>query len=103
MADIFGPDDGFAEDAVPSKDIGNGDGLRVDIHESGNADEPELVQQQRGMPSPAQPTVDDLALHWLTHLPYRNWCKWCVAAKRANAPHQSLPGATREIPLLVAD
>ena len=103
MADLFGPDDGFAEDAVPSRDIGQGDELRVDIDDGGSADAPELVQQPRGMPSPPQPTADEIALHWLTHLPYRSWCKWCVAAKKANSPHPSLPGATREIPLLVAD
>ena len=73
MADLFGPDEGFAEDAVPSRDLDGGDELRVDIDESGNADEPELVQQPRGMPSPSQPTADEIALHWLTHLPYRSW------------------------------
>ena len=31
MADLFGPDKGFAEDAVPRKDISDGQELRVDI------------------------------------------------------------------------
>ena len=70
MADLFGPDEGFAEDAVPSRDLGNEEELRVDIDDSG---EPELVQRPRGMPSPSQPTAEDIALHWLTHLPYRCW------------------------------
>ena len=36
-------------------------------------------------------------------LPYRSWCRWCVSAKRRNAPHLRLPDHSREIPLLVAD
>ena len=47
IADLFGPDEGFAEDAVASRDIGEGDELRVDIDDGGSADAPELVQQPR--------------------------------------------------------
>ena len=64
---------------------------------------PCLVQAPAGLPSPAQPTAIEIALHWLTHLPYRSWCRWCVSAKRRNAPHLRLPDHSREIPLLVAD
>ena len=103
MADLFGPDEGFAEDAVPSRDVSDKEELRVDIDDDGHEIDHGLVQSPRGMPSPLQPTADEISLHWLTHLPYRNWCKWCVAAKRGNAPHPRRPGATREVPLLVAD
>ena len=75
----------------------------MDVDDAVGEAEPEIAQVPRGIPSPTQPTADDVAKHWLTHLPYRSWCKWCVAAKRQNAPHFSLPSHSREIPLLVAD
>ena len=30
---------------------------------------------------PLQPTARQLRDHEITHLPYRNWCPWCVKAK----------------------
>ena len=64
---------------------------------------PIIVQTPVGMPSPPKPTAIEVALHWLTHLPYRSWCRWCVSAKRRNAPQHGLPSHSREVPLLVAD
>ena len=109
MADLFGPDDGFADEqpepAVASRDVGDGGELRIDDDDAvvDGSDEPMLVQAPAGLPSPSQPTAIEIALHWLTHLPYRSWCRWCVSAKRRNAPHLRLPDHSREIPLLVAD
>ena len=100
-ADLFGPDNGFIEEAAQSRDIEGSGELRVDDAEG--AEGPEVAQRPRGMRSPDLPSPEELALHWLTHLPYRSWCKWCVAAKRANSAHVTLPGHSREVPLLVAD
>jgi hypothetical protein len=37
--------------------------------------------------SPVRPSAEDIATHNLNHLPYRNWCPVCVAAKaREDAP-----------------
>ena len=60
---------------------------------------------QRAVPvcSPCAPTQAEVDWHNLTHLPYRSWCQWCVAARKPNTPHSTLPGFSREIPLLVAD
>ena len=108
VADLFGPDDGFADDrpepAVPSRDVVDGGEFRVDDDDvAAGSDEPNLVQAPAGLPSPLQPTAAEIALHWLTHLPYRSWCRWCVSAKRRNCSHLRLPDHSREIPLLVAD
>ena len=106
-ADLFGPDGGFvdangdAEPAFASRDLGDGRELRIDCDD--NVAEPVISQTPVGIPSPSQPTAAEIALHWLTHLPYRSWCRWCVAAKRKNAPHLGLPSHSREIPLLAAD
>jgi len=38
------------------------------------------------------------------HLPYANWCPWCVMGRRSNAPHyRSRDGSDRSLPLLVID
>ena len=100
-ADLSDPDDGFVGEAIASRDVGDDGELRVDDAEG--AAGPEIAQAPRGMPSPSRPSPDEVAKHFLTHLPYRSWCKWCVAAKRANSAHVALPGHSREVPLLVAD
>ena len=88
---------------MPSRDLADDGEMRLDVDVEAAEDEPTITQAPRGMPSPSQPTAEEIALHWLTHLPYRSWCKWCVAAKRPSSPHLSLPPHTREIPLLCAD
>ena len=57
----------------------------------------------KALPEVYQPTAEELAKHCLTHLPYRRWCKWCVAARMANFPHWTMPPFSRECPLLVMD
>ena len=77
--------------------------MRLDHVDEDVGEGPIVAQSPRGMPSPVQPSADEVARHWLTHLPYRNWCRWCVAAKLGNAPHPTLPDHSREVPLFVAD
>ena len=59
--------------------------------------------EARGLPEVCQPTAEEVAKHNLTHLPYKRWCKWCVAARMLNVPHFSKPPFSRECPLLVVD
>ena len=53
---------------------------------------------------PITPSVEERRLHDLTHLPFRNWCGVCVAA-RAQDPghHRQLEGAPPTIPVLQVD
>ena len=88
---------------MPSRDLSDAREVRLDVDDGIGESAPVVAQAPHGMPSPAQPTAEEIALHWLTHLPYRSWCKWCVAAKRANNPHRHGLPFSREIPLLVAD
>ena len=99
--DSFGPDDDGAEDAVPSRDVADPSEVRID--DSDDCHGQMIGQQPRGMPAPVQPSPEEIALHWLTHIPYRSWCKWCVAAKRANSPHCAMPASSRDVPLFVVD
>ena len=61
------------------------------------------AQKPMGRPEPGTPTKDEYDRHMLTHLPYRRWCWFCVAARRRNDPHFRLPPFSRTMPLMVAD
>ena len=37
---------------------------------------------------PKKPSRDEIAMHELTHLPYRAWCSHCVRGKRRVADHR---------------
>ena len=106
-ADLFGPDEGFdievgTEPATPSRDM-VGEEERIDDNHELHMDEATVAQRPAGLTSPYTPTAEEVALHWLTHIPYRSWCKWCVSGKCNNTAHHQLPDHSREVPLLVAD
>ena len=77
------------------------------VDESGDilsADDDEVVQRAVPMPAPITPSKREVEIHNLTHLPYRSWCKHCVAARRPNSHHRRQPSSRqRTVPLLVAD
>ena len=69
-----------------------------------SAEEEEVIQPGQPLPEPRLPSAAEVAAHNCTHLPYRSWCPYCVAARRRNSPHfQSSPSQQRQIPLLVGD
>ena len=50
--------------------------------------EPEFgVRNPRKLLDPKLPTKKEVEDHNLTHMPYRNWCPYCVAGKGKSAPH----------------
>ena len=53
-------------------------------------------------PAPKAPTAQEVARHNLTHATCKSWCPFCVAGRKPNAHHRSIP-LDRAIPLLVAD
>ena len=56
------------------------------------------------MPSPRVPTREEYERHVLTHIPYRNWCRHCVASRKPNIAHRSRRSCKeRTIPLLAID
>ena len=40
------------------------------------------------MLDPKLPSKAEREEHELTHLPYRNWCKYCVQGRGKEAPHK---------------
>ena len=88
---------------VASSDVVADGERRLDVDDEVGESEPKIAQTPKGIPPPPQPSAEEVSRHWLTHLPYRSWCRWCVSAKRCNTPHKKLPAYSREIPLFVAD
>ena len=66
-------------------DPGSGKGEPGELDE----DEPEEAREARQLCSPLDPTVADILLHKVNHhLPFRNWCPQCVAAKGRERDHK---------------
>ena len=63
----------------------------------------ESVVVPKGLPSPSLPSKAEVEHHNLTHLPYRSWCPFCVAAKSENNAHFANRGEGRAKPLFCAD
>ena len=55
------------------------------------------------LPSPKEPTPAARERHNLTHVPYEDWCPFCVACRRPNAHHRRRCRDDRLQPLLVGD
>ena len=61
-------------------------------------------QVPRGRPEPIAPSREARLRHYLTHMPYASWCRWCVQGRRNNSPDfKSRDGSDRALPLLVLD
>ena len=102
--DALQAEDDMIEKAIAEAEQGNGDkGEDPDEEEilcgpcGDDAQKPSLFK------APTTPSAEEVATHFLTHMPYRSWCPHCVACRRGNTPHVSKPDAPRTIPLLVAD
>ena len=54
------------------------------------------------MLDPKEPSAAEIAEHTLTHLPYKCWCKYCLAGRRPNAQHRRQK-IERSIPMVSLD
>ena len=45
------------------------------------------ARNPRKLPDPKLPSKDEVEKHYLTHLPFRNWCEYCIKGKGKTAPH----------------
>ena len=59
--------------------------------------------EARPLPSPKGMSVQQRAVHDLTHLPYDPSCEVCVSCRRPNTQHRSMPASVRAVPLMVGD
>ena len=51
-------------------------------HENIEIDDAEDVQPIRRAPGPKLPSSEEVEEHRCMHLPYRDWCKWCIMGRR---------------------
>ena len=56
-------------------------------HESLEIDDAEDVQPIRHAPDPKLPSAEEVEEHCCTHIPYRDWCKWCVMGRGRGLQH----------------
>ena len=64
----------------------------------GAADDDDEAEEARPPPpnrGPRDPTRAEIEAHQATHLPFRSWCKHCVAGRSDNPPHRRAPPRTR--------
>ena len=45
------------------------------------------TRNPRKLPDPKLPSKEEVERHYLTHLPFRNWCQYCIQGKGKTAPH----------------
>ena len=74
------PDEEHDDDEQPSTN--NENTVYPEIGPSEAAMKPKMILL------PVEPTATERALHEITHLPYRSWCKHCVAGKGKQTPHR---------------
>ena len=44
------------------------------------------VRNPRKLPDPKMPSKEEVERHYLTHLPFRSWCQYCIQGKDKTAP-----------------
>ncbi len=60
--------------------------------------ETEEGRRPTGIFVPATPTEEEVREHELTHVPYRGWCKHCVAGKAITTPHKTCVKEAMTVP-----
>ena len=45
------------------------------------------TRNPRKLPDPKLPSKEEVERHYLTHLPFRNWCQYSIQGKGKTAPH----------------
>ena len=63
------------------------------------AEEPEVKTRR----PPRSPTEEELRVHRATHVPYRNWCPHCVAARAHQSGHSQGPTPIDDVPIICLD
>ena len=49
------------------------------------------------------PTADEVEKHMMTHLPYRNWCEYCIKGRGKEAAHTRRTGEASDLPEVSLD
>ena len=69
-----------------------------------NSEEPEEARAPWGLCQPCEPTAKEIEEHYLTHLPFRNWCPHCIAGRGHSDHHKrQLRDVEQEVPTVSVD
>ena len=63
----------------------------------------EETEPQRTIATPQQPTKAEIDHHWMSHLPFRNWCPVCVEGRGRERPHFRERSGQRRLPTVCFD
>ena len=90
------------------EDRGVADGLLAGVGDSEGEDDDEDVPVEEAMVpktarAPTAPTRAEWQAHQSTHLPYRSWCPECVAGRKDNPGHRTMPSEERLVPEVSLD
>ena len=69
-----------------------------EAHIEEDVDDVEPLKKAR---NPRLPSAADIAEHELTHIPYRDWCKWCNLGRGRGIPHRH--GGESGVPIVGID
>ena len=59
-----------------------------DQEENEQEEEEDEASKPKAIWKPVRPTVKEVEEHNLTHMPFRNWCIFCVKGKAKDDPHR---------------
>ena len=79
VSPINGTDGGNGEHVDEDRD---GAGTDQESIDEGAIRGPEYIRNIR------LPSLEEFQRHMMTHLPYRNWCEWCVKGRGKEAPRR---------------
>ena len=74
IGDVHHPGDGAGGDQ-------NGEEIQIEAEED--------VQSMKMAPSPDTPTAKMMEEHRCVHIPYRDWCKWCLMGRGRGMQHRA--------------
>ena len=60
-------------------------------------------ERVRLLPKPPTPSKAEWERHVVSHMPFRDWCRHCVAGRGLEPPHQSRPEQDDQYPLVCID
>ena len=64
---------------------------------------PEEAKTAKPARDPRAPTKAERDAHEATHLPFRSWCRECIAGRRDNPPHMKMEEEERQVPEAMLD
>ena len=90
-------------DEVPGEgveEVASDGGIGPEIEAEGI---PVDAQEARPIFDPRLPSQQEVDIHYLTYLPYRNWCPVCIKAKGKENPHLKQYGKIKVLPVVSLD